>query len=439
MSPVVAIVGKPNVGKSTLFNRIVGRRLAVTSPLPGVTRDRNYATTDWSGVGFILVDTGGFVPYTDEPVLKGVKRQVELAIEESDLIIFVVAHESVTGMDLEIAESLRKAAKPVVLAVNKVDNEKRELASSEFHSLGFANLNLVSGLHGRGVGDLLDEVISRLSPSSEPEKEDRLRLAVIGRPNVGKSSLVNALLGEERVLVHESPGTTRDSIDTEIEYDGKKMTLVDTAGLRRKAKVKESLEYYTVLRSIRSVERCDVALIMLDAAEGVARQDKRIISLPLDFGKGIVIVANKIDLLTDRRSAMERIERELSFLDYYPLVPTSCTRREGIYDVLKLASVVSEDRMRRIGKNELSSFLTTLVEHRAPPSKGKRRAVISKIVQVGIKPPTFVMRVNKEELLNENYLRYVRNSFRKRFSFVGTPIRLRVSEKNSKARRSRGR
>lgn len=433
MSAVVAIVGKPNVGKSTLFNRIVGRRIAVTSPIPGVTRDRNYATSDWNGVDFILVDTGGFVPYPDEPMLMGVKRQVELAILEADLIVFVVAHGSVGGMDYEIAESLRKANKLIVLVVNKVDNRKRELTSSEFHSLGFADLIPVSGLHGRGIGDLLDEVVSRLPLSPELEREERLKLAVIGRPNVGKSSLINGLLGEERVLVDVVPGTTRDSIDTEIEYDGRKMTLIDTAGLRRKARIKGSVEYYTVLRSIRSVERCDVTIIMLDAAEGVARQDKRIISLPLDFGKGIVIVVNKMDLATDRESTLERVKDELNFLDYYPLVPTSCTQGEGIFDVLKLATRVSDYRTRKIEDRELKSFLTSLLEHYPPPPKGKRRAVISKIIQVRTKPPTFLLKVNKEELLSENYLRYIRNSLRERFEFVGTPIKLRITEKRIKA------
>jgi GTP-binding protein len=435
MSAVVAIVGKPNVGKSTLFNRIVGRRIAVTSPIPGVTRDRNYATSDWNGTHFILVDTGGFVPYSDEPMLKGVKRQVELAILEADVIVFVIAHGSVGGMDYEIAESLRKANKSIVLAVNKVDDRKRELSSSEFHSLGFADLIPISALHGRGTGDLLDEVVARLPVSSEPETEERLKLAVIGRPNVGKSSLINRLLGEERVLVDAAPGTTRDSIDTEIEYDGRKITLIDTAGLRRKARIKQSLEYYTVLRSIRSVERCDVAIIMLDAEEGAARQDKRIVALPLDFGKGIVIVVNKMDLAADREAALERVEDDLDFLDYYPLVPTSCTRGEGIFDVLKLAARVSDIRMRRIEDSELKSFLNKLLEHYPPPPRGKRRLMVHKIVQVRVSPPTFILKVNKEELLSENYRRYIRNSLKKEFEFVGTPVRLRITEKRIKAMR----
>lgn len=433
MSAVVAIVGKPNVGKSTLFNRIVGRRIAVTSPMPGVTRDRNYATSDWNGIHFILVDTGGFVPYSDEPILMGVKRQVELAILEADVIVFVVAYGSVSGMDYEIAESLRKANKSIVLAVNKVDDQKRELLSSEFHSLGFADLVPISALHGRGTGDLLDEVVSKFALSLEPETEERLKLAVIGRPNVGKSSLINRLLGEERVLVDAAPGTTRDSIDTEIEYDGRKITLIDTAGLRRKARIKQSLEYYTVLRSIRSVERCDVAIIMVDGQEGTARQDKRIISLPLDFGKGIVIVVNKMDLAADREAVLERVKDDLDFLDYYPLVPTSCTRGEGIFNVLKLATRVSDTRMRRIGESELKSFLESLLEHYPPPPKGKRRLIVHKIVQVRVRPPTFILEVNKEELVTENYLRYIRNSLKKQFELVGTPVRLRITEKRIKA------
>lgn len=432
MLPVVAIVGKPNVGKSTLFNRIIGRRIAVTSPIPGVTRDRNYATSDWNGIHFILVDTGGFVPYPNQPILVGVRQQVELAMLESDLIVFVVAHGSISGMDYEIAESLRKVNKPIILVVNKVDNQKRELSSSEFHSLGFAGLILVSSLHGRGIGDLLDEIVSNLSYTSEPEAEERVKLAVVGRPNVGKSSLINALLGEERVLVDETPGTTRDSIDTEIEYDGRKMILIDTAGLRKKTRIKESLEYYTVLRSIRSVERCDVAIIMLDATEGVTRQDKRIISLPLDFGKGIVIVVNKIDLVADLESTLEKTKDELYFLDYYPLIPTSCTQQEGIFDVLRLATLVSDERMREIGKSELSSFLTSILDHYPPPPKGKRRVEIRKIIQVRAKPPTFLLKVNKRELLSENYLRYIKNNLRKKFGFVGTPIEIRITEKKIK-------
>lgn len=429
---MVAIVGKPNVGKSTLFNRIVGKRIAVTSPTPGVTRDRNYATADWNGVNFILVDTGGFVPYPDEPILKGVRRQVELAMQESDLIVFLVAHGSLTGMDYEIAESLRRVNRPIVLAVNKVDNRKREFSSSEFHSLGFSELIPISALHGRGIGDLLDEIVSKLPVTPEPEQGERIKLAVIGKPNVGKSSLINALLGEERVLVDEAPGTTRDSIDTEIEYDGRKLTLIDTAGLRRKTKIKDNVEYYTVLRAIRSVERCDVAVVMLDAAQGVTKQDKRIISLPLDFGKGIVIAVNKTDLVSSKKAILERIKDELNFLDYFPLVPTSCTQRRGIFDVLRLATLVSDERMREIEDSELASFLNSILEHYPPPPTGKRRAVIKKIIQAGVRPPTFLLKVNRRELLSGNYLRYIQNSLRKRFEFIGTPIEIRITEKRVK-------
>lgn len=433
--PIVTIVGKPNVGKSTLFNRIVGKRLAVTSPVPGVTRDRNYATADWNGVYFVLVDTGGFVPYPDEPLLKGVKRQVELAIAESDSIIFVVAHNALSGMDCEIAELLRKSNKPTLLAVNKVDNQTRELSSAEFHSLGFTQLLPISALHGRGVGDLLDQVVSELPFSPEPETKETLRIAVIGKPNVGKSSLVNALLGEERVLVDEVPGTTRDSIDTEFEHDGRKMVLIDTAGLRRKARIKDGVEYYTVLRSMRSVQRCDVAVVMIEAPLGVTRQDKRIISLPFEFGKGMVLVVNKIDLVPSEDDTLEQVKSELEFLDYFPLIPTSCTEKKGIFDVVKLAILVHEGQIRTLTQTELTSFLTSTLSHYPPPSKGKRRPVIKKITQVGVKPPTFLLKVTGRDFLTENYLRYVRNSLRTNFRFVGTPIVLRTSEERRRIAR----
>jgi GTP-binding protein len=434
MLPVVAIVGKPNVGKSTLFNRIVGRRIAVTSPVPGVTRDRNYSSTDWSGVHFILVDTGGFVPYPDEPISKGVKRQVELALAEADLIVWLLSYESITGMDREIADTLRKVRKPIVLAVNKVDSSKREGGSPEVYSLGYGEAIEISGLHGRGVGDLLDEVIQRFPPAPEPEDADDLKLAVVGRPNVGKSSLINGLLGEERVLVADTPGTTRDSIDTGIEYDGRKLVMIDTAGLRRKAKVKGDVEYYTVLRSIRSVERCDVAIVMLDAVDGVTRQDKRVISLPMDFGKGIVVVVNKIDLV-EKEETLDRVMDSLNFLDNYPLIPTSCLTGEGMFDVLKFAILVSDDRRRRIEKAALSDFLASIVKKYPPPFKGKRRLIISRIAQVRVSPPTFLLRVNRKELMTENYLRYVRNSLRKEFRFIGTPIRVETTERRSRASR----
>jgi GTP-binding protein len=433
--PIVAIIGRPNVGKSTLFNRLLKRRIAVVDDQPGITRDRNYAFTTWNKKGFFLVDTGGYVPSSNIEIEKLVKAQAEIAIAEADMVIFLVdAKVGAQSVDLEIANRLRKTQKQVLLVANKVDGVKDEADVYPLSKLGLGEVIGVSALGGRNIGDLLDQITSSLpEENAYPEKKESIKVAVIGRPNVGKSSFVNALLGEEKLIVTETPGTTRDAIDTEIEIDGKSFTLIDTAGLRRKSKIKESLEYYTTLRTLRSIERCDVALILIEAQMGFLQQDAKIASEVFDLRKGTVIGINKWDLIDkDGKTAdvyTKALKEEAPFVKYVPLIYISAKTKQRVKATMKLVLQVYNERKKRIETGELNEKLEKDIKAKPPASVKGRYIKLFYVTQTGIEPPTFVFFCNYPELLQKSYLRYLENRIREHFGFLGNPIRIKVRKR----------
>lgn len=429
--PVVTIVGRPNVGKSTLFNRIIGRREAIVDDQPGVTRDRKYARAEWNGREFILVDTGGYVPGSDELIEKAIFRQVQQAIQESDLVIFLVdAVTGLTALDEEIARILQKSGKPVLLVINKVDHAKRELHTPEFFKLGLGEPVSISAATSRKVGDFLDEVIYRLPPETKPSGDQKkvLAMAVVGRPNVGKSSFINAILGEEKLIVTEIPGTTRDAIDTRVKYYGQELVLIDTAGLRRRSRVRQPVEFYSTVRSLRSIQRSDVVILMIDATEGLLAQDLRILHEAIRFNKGIVIAVNKWDLIEkDANTAKEyeqKIRERLKGNDYIPMVFISAKTKKRIFKVLDLALQVYEERKKTIKTSELNKFLQEVTDHYAPPSMDRREVKIKYCTQVKSNPPVFAFFSNAPKSISANYRAYLENQLRKRFGFVGVPLTL---------------
>lgn len=433
--PIVAIIGRPNVGKSTLFNRLLKKRIAVVDDKPGITRDRNYAFTTWNKKGFFLVDTGGYVPSSGSQIESLVKAQAEIAISQADLILFLVdAKVGVQSIDLEIAKYLRRTQKGVVLVANKVDGPKDEMDTYSLNNLGLGEPAFVSALSGRNIGDLLDKIVSGLpEEETEEEKKDSVKVAVIGRPNVGKSSFVNAILGEEKLIVAESPGTTRDAIDTEIEINGQSFILIDTAGLRRKSKIKESLEYYTTLRTLRSIERCDVALILIEAPTGLLKQDLKIAAEVHDLRKGIVIAINKWDLLEkDEKTAdvyTNQLRQKASMLKFAPVIYVSAKNRLRIKTAIDLVSRVQVERKKRIETAELNQKLEKDIKTKPPASVKGKYVKIYYATQTGIKPPTFVFFCNYPELLKKPYLRYLENRLREHFGFLGTPLRIKVKKR----------
>lgn len=433
--PVVAIVGRPNVGKSTLFNRLAGGLVAIVENRPGVTRDRLYRDSEWLGRKFTIIDTGG-IEFKNEntPIPAQMRRQAEIAIEEADVIVFVIdAQTGLSPDDDTIAQTLRKSGKPVILAANKVEDfTKVELY--EFYNLGLGEPIPISASHGLNVGDLLDEVISYFP--DEPEEEidpDTIRIAVIGRPNVGKSSLVNTMLGEERVIVSNIPGTTRDAIDTPFEHEGKHYILIDTAGMRKKGKIDELTEQYSVSRSLRAVDRSDVILMLIDSTEGVTEQDKKIAGYAHEAGKGIVIVVNKWDLIEKDDKTMNRFEKdireELGFMMYAPTLFISAKTGQRVTKLLDLVDFVAEQNSTRVATATLNTLVREWVHLNPPPSDKGRRLKILYATQVGVKPPTFVFFVNDHELMHFSYRRYLENQVRKSFGFEGSPIRMVVRQK----------
>jgi GTPase len=431
MKPIVAIVGRPNVGKSTLFNRIFGRRKAMVDDMAGVTRDRNYASVESFDVPFILVDTGGFEPETDDRLFQQMREQSQLAMEEADVILFVMdARDGLTPADSEVAELLRRVDKPVFWVVNKVDGDRQEMAIAEFYALGAENIFPVSAEHGRGIGDLMDEVVKslRLTAVSEDEKEDVTRIAVVGRPNVGKSSLVNRLLGYERVVANPTPGTTRDSIDTVFTSNKKQYLLIDTAGIRRKGKTTQKIEKYSVMDALRSIERADVVLIVLNAEEGVTEQDSKIAGYAYEAGRACIFVVNKWDTLQKDNSTVgnfvERIRMEFKYLPFAPVVFVSALTGQRLGKILAEVDNVMAQYSKRITTSELNRVFKEAVEaHHAPLSHGGRVKFYF-ATQVGTKPPTFVIFTNRPEGIHFSYERYLMNRFREAFDFSGTPIRL---------------
>ncbi|GAM08195.1 GTPase Der [Geobacter sp. OR-1] len=430
MKPIVAIVGRPNVGKSTLFNRLVGQRRAIVDDMPGVTRDRNYATVTRYEVPFILVDTGGFEPVTEDRLLQQMREQSQLAIEEADVILFVMdGRGGLTPADREVAGMLRKVNKPVFYLVNKIDGEKLEIASSDFYSLGIDSMHTISAEHNRGINDLIEELMGILPHSvNEEDKDEITKIAVVGRPNVGKSSLVNKLLGFERSVANPTAGTTRDSIDTHFTCNKKRYLLIDTAGIRRKGKTTEKLEKYSVVDSLRSIERGDVVLIVISAEDGVTEQDSKIAGYAYEAGKACIFVVNKWDTLQKDNASVgkfvDRIRTEFKYLPFAPIIFVSAVTGQRVPKIIPEVDKVMDQFARRVTTSDLNRVFTEATEAKHAPLASGRRVKFYFATQVGTKPPTFVIFTNQPEGIHFSYERYLANRFREAFGFEGTPIRL---------------
>lgn len=429
VNPVVAIVGRPNVGKSTIFNRLAGERISIVEDTPGVTRDRIYARTEWLGHPFNLIDTGG-IDIGDEPFLTQITEQAEIAIEEADVIIFVVSvKEGVTDADEKVARILYRTDKPVVLAVNKVDNPELRADIYDFYSLDFGEPIPVAGTHGIGTGDLLDKIIKEFPKDATNEEDDSIKFSFIGRPNVGKSSLVNAILGENRVIVSNIEGTTRDAIDTRFETeDGTKYTMIDTAGIRKKGKVYENTEKYSVLRAMRAIDRSDVVCVVLNAEEGIREQDKHVAGYAHEAGRAIVIVVNKWDTLKKDNKTMSDFEnlirQEFQYLSYAPIVFVSAKTKQRLDKLPELIKRVNDNHEQRISSAVLNDVVMDAIAHNPTPTDNGKRLRIYYATQVAIKPPTFVIFVNDPELMHFSYERFLENQIREAFDFEGTPIHI---------------
>ncbi|MBQ6447340.1 ribosome biogenesis GTPase Der [Cytobacillus oceanisediminis] len=432
--PVIAIVGRPNVGKSTIFNRIVGERISIVEDIPGVTRDRIYSSAEWLNHDFNLIDTGG-IDIGDEPFLDQIRMQAEIAIEEADVIIFITnGREGVTAADEEVAKILYKAKKPVVLAVNKVDNPDMREQIYDFYALGFGEPFPISGSHGLGLGDLLDEAANHFPKRDTKDYDDDvIKFSLIGRPNVGKSSLVNAMLGEERVIVSNVAGTTRDAIDSEVTVNGEKFVIIDTAGMRKKGKVYESTEKYSVLRALRAIERSDVVLVVIDGEEGIIEQDKKIAGYAHEAGRAIIIVVNKWDAVEKDEKTMKTFEQTIRehflFLDYAPIVFLSAKTKKRIHTLIPMIKVASENHTRRVETSVLNDVIMDAVAMNPTPTDKGKRLKIYYTTQVAVGPPTFVVFVNDPELLHFSYERFLENRVRDAFGFEGTPIKIFARER----------
>ena len=442
--PVIAIVGRPNVGKSTLFNRLVGQRRAIVRDVPGVTRDRLYGQVAFERWQATVIDTGGFDPSSEEPLIEGVRRQVLAAVEEADLVLYVVdARAGVTALDAEIARVLRRSERPVVLAANKVDAGGQESALAELYGVGFGEPVPVSAEHGRGVAELLEVLRARTPAAAAPVVPSGVvHLAVIGRPNVGKSSLVNRMIGAERVLVHEAPGTTRDAVDTAFERDGRPYVLVDTAGIRRKGKVSEALEKLAVVMALRSLERCQVALLVLDASEGLTAQDAHIGGYAHEAGRAVVVVVNKWDLvppaLIRKGEVIEQLRERLPFLDYAPICFTSATEGAGVRELFDTVDQVAVEAGRRLAPAEVTAVLRQAIERRPISVRGEALTLQS-AAQVSAAPPTFALKINRPDDVHFSYERYLTRSLRLAFGFTGSPIRLSLRRASGRRPRRRSR
>ena len=428
-NPVVAIVGRPNVGKSTVFNRIAGERISIVEDTPGVTRDRIYARSEWMGQAFSLIDTGG-IDIGDEPFVTQITEQAEIAIDEADVIVFVTSvKEGVTDADEKVALILYKTDKPVILAVNKVDNPEVRSEIYDFYSLGFGDPVPISGTHGIGTGDLLDLIVKNFPEDATEEIDDSIKFSFIGRPNVGKSSLVNAILGENRVIVSNIEGTTRDAIDTKFTTeDGSVYTMIDTAGIRKKGKVYENTEKYSVLRAMQAIDRSDVVCVVLNAEEGIREQDKHVAGYAHDAGRGIVIVVNKWDTLKKDSYTMKEFEshirNEFQYLSYAPIVFVSAKTHQRLNELPKLIRRVDENHSKRVSSAVLNDVIMDAIAHNPTPTDNGKRLRIYYATQVAVKPPTFVIFVNDPELMHFSYERFLENQLRAAFDFEGTPLHL---------------
>jgi GTP-binding protein len=434
--PVVAIVGRPNVGKSTIFNRLAGERIAIVEDQPGITRDRIYSRSEWNGRDFHLIDTGGLEFGEQDEIMDHIRNQAELAIEEADVIVFVTdGRDGVTAADEEVARMLHRTNKPIIVMVNKIDDMKYADNVYEFYQLGFEHVIPVSSLHGTGTGDLLDEVVRHFPDQSEEEyDEDTIRVSLIGRPNVGKSSLVNALLGEERVIVSPVAGTTRDAVDTPFEFEGQSYVLIDTAGIRKRGKVYESIEKYSVLRAMKAIERSDVCLIVIDGERGIAEQDKRIAGYAHEAGKASIFVVNKWDAVEKDEKTMDRFKRkirdEFQFMEYAPILFVSAKTKKRVQQILPMVSQVAEQHAMRVPTSILNQVIQDAMVTTPPPSEKGRRFRVQYVTQVAVKPPTFVLFVNDPELSHFSYLRFLENQLRQAFPFQGTPLKIIMRKKN---------
>lgn len=434
VKPVIAIVGRPNVGKSTIFNRIVGDRISIVEDTPGVTRDRIYSSAEWLTHDFNIIDTGG-IDIGDEPFLEQIRHQAEIAIDEADVIIFITnGREGVTAADEEVANFLYRSKKPVVLGVNKIDNPEMRDQIYDFYRFGFGDPIPISGSHGLGIGDLLDAAAVHFPKTDDDDyDEETIKFSLIGRPNVGKSSLVNAILGEERVIVSDIAGTTRDAIDTSYTLNDQKYVMIDTAGIRKKGKVYESTEKYSVLRALRAIERSDVVLVVLNGEEGIREQDKRIAGYAHEAGRAIVIVVNKWDVVDKDEHTMKEFEDKIrdhfQFLSYAPIVFLSAKTKKRVHTLLPVVNRVSESHALRVQTNILNDIIMDAVAMNPTPTDKGRRLKIFYATQVAVKPPTFVIFVNDPELLHFSYKRFLENRIRDAFDFMGTPIRILARER----------
>jgi len=436
--PIVAVVGRPNVGKSTFFNKIVGRRVSIVEDTPGVTRDRIYAEAEWRGIQFALIDTGGIDPNTKDVILSQMREQAEIAMDMADVILFIVdGKDGLTASDREVANMLMRTGKKVILIVNKIDNPGLPEDFYDFYELGLGEPIPVSAVNMLNLGDVLDMIVDNFPElPAEEEDDEAIKIAVVGKPNVGKSSLINSLLGENRVIVSEIAGTTRDSIDTPFIKGDDKYVLIDTAGIRRKSKVSEHIERYSVIRAIAAIERCDVCLLMIDATEGVTEQDKKIAGIAHEAGKGMIVVVNKWDLVEKETNTMKEFQKdmanELQFMAYAPSVFISAVTKQRLTNVIDMAKVVAEKRAMRIPTGQLNSLIIDAVMMNPTPSDKGKHLKIYYATQVGVKPPLFSFQVNKRDLMHFSYARYLENKIRAAFGFEGTSIKFVFREKGEK-------
>jgi len=437
--PVVAIVGRPNVGKSTLFNALAGEKIAIVKDTPGVTRDRIYAEVSWLDKEFTLIDTGGIEPDSNDIILSQMREQAQIAIDTADVILFMTdVKQGLVDSDSKVADMLRRSHKPVILVVNKVDNYQKLMPDVyEFYNLGIGEPFPISAAERIGIGDMLDQVLAYFPEGAgEAEEDDRPRIAIVGKPNVGKSSIINKLIGEDRVIVSDIAGTTRDAIDTDIVHNGKEYVFIDTAGLRRKNKIKEELERYSIIRTVTAVERADVVLIVIDAVEGVTEQDAKIAGIAHDRGKGVIIVVNKWDAIEKNDKTVKEYEHQvrliLSFMPYAEIMYVSAKTGQRLVKLFDMIDMVIENQNLRVATGVLNEIMTEAVAMQQPPSDKGKRLKLYYITQVSVKPPTFVIFVNDKELMHFSYTRYLENKIREAFGFKGTSLKFFIRERKEK-------
>lgn len=434
--PIVAVVGRPNVGKSTLFNVLAGERISIVKDTPGITRDRIYADVTWLDTSFTLIDTGGIEPDSKDIILSQMREQAQIAIDTADVILFMTdVKQGLVDADAKVADMLRRSQKPVILVVNKVDNYDKYIADVyEFYNLGIGDPHPVSSINKLGMGDMLDEVVSYFDKSGEEEEEDdRIRVAIIGKPNVGKSSIINRLIGENRLIVSNIAGTTRDAVDTEVKYNGKEYVFIDTAGLRRKNKIKEELEKYMIIRAVSAVERADIAVLVIDAVEGVTEQDAKIAGIAHERGKAVIVAVNKWDAIEKNNHTMKkftgRVREVLSFMPYAEILYISAMTGQRFTKLYETIDIVYENHSMRIATGVLNEIMAEAVALQQPPSDKGKRLRLYYITQVSVKPPTFVIFVNDKELMHFSYTRYIENQIREAFGFRGTPLKFFIRER----------